>query len=138
MLRLFARRQRASMSAYFPNSLTPPTGLGLLAFAPRLGSFSAGQRTARSPERWPAVPPRADVVSYGSRPSTRARGDDDYDVLCDGAVVGRILESAAAPVGGPWLWMLAYGQHEDRTPLFGYEPTREAAMVAFAKSWWRE
>src|SRR5262249_53554744 len=27
----FARRQRASMSAYFANSLTPPTGLGLLA-----------------------------------------------------------------------------------------------------------
>jgi hypothetical protein len=31
MLRLFARRQRASMSAYFTNALTPPTGLGLLA-----------------------------------------------------------------------------------------------------------
>jgi hypothetical protein len=30
MLRLFARRQRTSMSAYFTNSLTPPTGLGLL------------------------------------------------------------------------------------------------------------
>src|SRR5262249_49860794 len=31
MLRLFARRQRTSMSAYFTNSLTPPTGFGLLA-----------------------------------------------------------------------------------------------------------
>jgi hypothetical protein len=36
MLRLFARRQRASMSAYFTNSLTPPSGLGLLA-SPRGG-----------------------------------------------------------------------------------------------------
>jgi hypothetical protein len=31
MLRFFARRQRTSMSAYFTNSLTPPSSLGLLA-----------------------------------------------------------------------------------------------------------
>src|SRR5262249_55717475 len=35
MSRLFARRQRTSMSAYFTNSLTPPTGLGLLGIARR-------------------------------------------------------------------------------------------------------
>ena len=29
----------------------------------------------------------------------------------------------------------AYGYHKDRTPTHGYEPTREAAMAAFAKSW---
>jgi len=33
---------------------------------------------------------------------------------------------------------LALGQHEDRTPTQGYEPSREAAMAAFAKSWRRE
>jgi len=66
------------------------------------------------------------------------RGDDDYDVLCEGAVVGRIIKSAAAPVGQPWLWTLIYGYHEDRTPTHGYEPTREAAMAAFTKSWRRE
>jgi hypothetical protein len=49
--------------------------------------------------------------------------------------MGRIMLAAAAPVGSPWLWTLAYGQHEDRTPTHGYEPTREAAMEAFAKSW---
>jgi hypothetical protein len=27
---------------------------------------------------------------------------------------------------------------QDRTPTHGYEPTREAAMAAFAKSWRRE
>jgi hypothetical protein len=27
--------------------------------------------------------------------------------------------------------------YEDRTPMHGYEPTREAAMQAFAKSWHR-
>jgi hypothetical protein len=28
--------------------------------------------------------------------------EDDFDVLADGAVVGRILRAAAAPVGLPW------------------------------------
>jgi len=38
----------------------------------------------------------------------------------------------------PSLWTLAFGHHEDRTPTHGYEPTRETAMAAFAKGWWRE
>jgi hypothetical protein len=29
--------------------------------------------------------------------------EDDYDVLADGIVVGRIMKAAAAPVGQPWL-----------------------------------
>ena len=58
--------------------------------------------------------------------------DDDYDVVADGAVVGRIMKAAAAPVGQPWLWTLAYEHHKDRTPTHGYEATREAAMAAFA------
>jgi hypothetical protein len=66
------------------------------------------------------------------------RGDDDYDVLCEGAVVGRIIKSAAAPVGQPWLWTLIYGYHEGRTPTHGYAATRETAMAAFARSWRRE
>jgi hypothetical protein len=64
--------------------------------------------------------------------------DDDYDVLCEGEVVGRIMKAAAAPVGQPWLWTLAYGHHEDRTPTHGYEATREAAMAGFRKSWQRD
>jgi hypothetical protein len=64
--------------------------------------------------------------------------DDDYDVLADGKVVGRIFKSAAAPVGTPWFWTLADGYHEDRTPTHGYEPTRESTIFAFAKSWLRE
>jgi hypothetical protein len=64
-----------------------------------------------------------------SRPSGEW-SDDDYDVACEGAVVGRIMKAAAAPAGQPWLWTLAYGHHEDRTPTHGYEPTREAAMAA--------
>jgi hypothetical protein len=63
---------------------------------------------------------------------------DDYDVLGDGVVVGRIMEASAAPEGTPWLWTLGYGYHEDRTPTHGYEATRAAAMAAFAKHWRRE
>ena len=53
-------------------------------------------------------------------------------------IVGRIMKAAASPVGTQWLWTLAYGQHEDRTPIYGYEQSREAAMTVFGKSWRRE
>jgi hypothetical protein len=64
--------------------------------------------------------------------------DDDYDVLADDVVVGRIMKAAAVPVGMSWMWTLAFGHHGDRTPTHGYATTREAAMVAFARSWRRE
>src|SRR5262245_12465014 len=41
--------------------------------------------------------------------------DDDFDVLADGDVVGRIFKVHAAPVRTPWMWTLAFGHHEDRT-----------------------
>src|SRR5262249_13645735 len=41
-----------------------------------------------------------------SRPSGEW-SDDDYDVLADGKVVGRIFKVQAAPVGTPWLWTLS-------------------------------
>jgi hypothetical protein len=43
-------------------------------------------------------------------------GDDDFDVLADSVVVGRILKARAAPAGSPWMWTLMFGYHEDRTP----------------------
>jgi hypothetical protein len=72
-----------------------------------------------------------------SRPSGEW-SDDDYDVLADGVVVGRIMRAAAAPVGSSWMWTLLFEHHQGRTPTHGYEPTREEAMAAFAKSWRRE
>jgi hypothetical protein len=45
--------------------------------------------------------------------------EDDYDVLADGVVVGRIFNSAAASIGAPWMWTLAFGHHEDRMPTHG-------------------
>jgi hypothetical protein len=71
-----------------------------------------------------------------SRPSGQW-SDDDFDVLADGAVVGRIMKAVASPVDAPWLWTLGFGHHEDRTPTHGYAETREAAMTEFAKSWRR-
>jgi hypothetical protein len=72
-----------------------------------------------------------------SRPSDEW-SDDDFDVLDDGAVVGRLFKVHAATVGTSWMRTLAFEHHEDRTPTQGYEQTREAAMAAFAKSWRRE
>jgi hypothetical protein len=72
-----------------------------------------------------------------SRPSGQW-SDDDYDVLEGGLVVGRIFKANASPVGASWMWKLAFGHHDDRTPTHGYAETREAAMAAFAKSWRRE
>jgi hypothetical protein len=60
--------------------------------------------------------------------------DDDYDVLENGVVVGRIFKSPGVPEDRPW--MCASGHNGDiRRAAFG---TREAAMAAFAKSWRRE
>jgi hypothetical protein len=64
--------------------------------------------------------------------------DDDFDVLCNGVVVGRIFNANAAPVGSPWKWTMIFPQYAGRTPTHGYEATRAAAMAAFAKSWRRE
>ena len=54
--------------------------------------------------------------------------DDDYDVLAEGVIVGRIMKAAASPVETPWLWTLAFGHHEDRASTHGYAATRDAAM----------
>ena len=83
---------------------------------------------------------RVNGTLAGATPASTSRpsgewNDDDFDVLADGTVVGRIMKVHAAPEGSPWMWTLAFGYHEDRTPTHGYEPTREAAMAAFAKSW---
>jgi len=69
-----------------------------------------------------------------------AQGDNDYDVIgTDGTLIGRIFEATTSPaVGTPWMWSIAYGDHEGRTPAHGYEATRQAAMQAFARNWYEE
>jgi hypothetical protein len=64
---------------------------------------------------------------------------DDYDVIgAEGDVIGCIVKTETPADGGQWIWTLAYGQYEDRTPTRGFEPTRKDAMKAFARSWHRE
>jgi hypothetical protein len=50
------------------------------------------------------------VLILKSAKNSRPSGewdDDDYDVLADGVVVGRIFNSNAGPVGSPWMWTRA-------------------------------
>jgi hypothetical protein len=55
-------------------------------------------------------------------------------VLEAGVIAGRIFKVPIAPQDKPWMW--ASGHNGDiRRAAHGYEPTREAAMAAFAKSW---
>ena len=61
---------------------------------------------------------------------------DDYDVVEDNVIVGRIFLSPAAPEDRPWMWAIGHNR-QVRRATHGYEATREAAMAAFAKSWRR-
>jgi hypothetical protein len=63
-------------------------------------------------------------------------GFEDYRVLCEGEVVGRIYKGQAGASGRPWFWGLASDYY--RYPSHGYEPTRAAAMAAFRDSWLRQ
>ena len=67
-----------------------------------------------------------------SRPSGQW-SDDDFDVLANGEVVGRIFKANAAPVRSRPMWTLAFGHH-----AIACQPTamrhRETAMTTFAKS----
>jgi hypothetical protein len=65
------------------------------------------------------------------------RLEDYYDVIADGAVIGRIMlftsHSDWAAMGvdhGAWAW--------DPTQTHGYEATKEAALEALSRAWKRE
>jgi hypothetical protein len=75
--------------------------------------------------------------AWASRLSGQWR-DDDYDVLENGVVVGRIFRPSGAPQDRPWMWGSEHSAGSVRRAAHGYEPIRAAAMAAFAKSWRRE
>ena len=51
--------------------------------------------------------------AFASRPSGQWN-NDDFDVLADGIVVGRIFKAKASPVGSPWMWTIAYDHGAER------------------------
>jgi hypothetical protein len=57
--------------------------------------------------------------------------EDDFDVLADGVVVGRIMKAIAAPVGSPWFWTLAFGYHRDRRLTHGYRADARGCDAGF-------
>ena len=63
---------------------------------------------------------------------------DDYDVLADDVVVGRVMKMQVAPRAKPWFWGIGHSQLKGHLPpTYGYEATRDDALAAFAKSWRR-
>jgi hypothetical protein len=70
-----------------------------------------------------------------SRPSGQWR-DDDYDVLENGVVVGRIFKVPVAPPDRPWMWASGHSAATVKRAAHGYEPTREAALAAYAGGSW--
>jgi hypothetical protein len=68
-----------------------------------------------------------------SRPSGEWN-EDDFDVLAEGAVVGRIFKATASPVSMPWMWTLAFGHHDDRSPTYGYAESTGAMRKSWRKS----
>src|SRR5262245_52218768 len=59
---------------------------------------------------------------------------DDYDVLEDGEVVGRIFTVPTAPPGRSWMWASGHSADSVRRAAHGYEATREAATAASMRS----
>jgi hypothetical protein len=55
---------------------------------------------------------------------------EDYDVLQDGVVVGRIFTSLVAPKDTPWFWSLAHAHVLNRRPTSGTAATRDEALYS--------
>ena len=67
-----------------------------------------------------------------SRPSGEWN-DDDYDVLANGEVVGRIFKANAAPVGSPWMWTLTFPHHAPHALLMAADEAVERRDLAAAE-----
>jgi len=68
--------------------------------------------------------------THYARPSS----DNDYVVLYDGQVVGRIMRHPRAPEDRPWFWTVtALG--DPPSSNYGYSTSREKAITDFRLQW---
>ena len=69
-----------------------------------------------------------------------AAADRKYAVRSDrGQIVGRIaLFYAPRNRSKPWVWSIDLAFSDGHDPVHGFAATREAAMQAFTRSWFRE
>jgi hypothetical protein len=74
-------------------------------------------------------PPLILKRASASRPSGEWN-EDDFDVLADGVVVGRIFKANAAALGTPWMETLAFEHHEHRMPTHGQRCPGPARRIA--------
>jgi hypothetical protein len=103
-------------------SAQPSPGLRITTFLARSLPRSVPSPFSAPQPRGTGADMNKDYLTLKRASASRPSGewsDDDYDVLAEGVVVGRIFHAAAAPVGSPWMWTLAYGFHEDRNPTHG-------------------
>ena len=62
-----------------------------------------------------------------------------YEVIADAQIIGRItLSSSLRNHSAPWVWSIDLAFSHGRDPVHGFAATREAAMQAFARSWFGE
>ena len=59
-----------------------------------------------------------------------AGGSNEYEIIADGRVIGRItLISAASKASMPWAWSIDLAFHDDRDPVLGFEATPRRSAV---------
>jgi hypothetical protein len=67
-----------------------------------------------------------------------AEAPNEYEVIAARQVVGRVSLFSSSPPGTPWMWSIDFAFHEGWHSAHGFEATREAALQAFTRCWFRE
>jgi hypothetical protein len=60
---------------------------------------------------------------------------DDYDVMSESKVIGRIFRSATAPADRPWMWTVTGAIVASAVRNHGFAATLDDAKAAFAADW---